>query len=69
MKLHPMMMVIFKTQSKIKDKIFAKIVNGWKPLTIFMENLILNIWLGSEYSTDGSLSMHFFLLRKTVKMS
>ena len=69
MKLHPMMMDIFKTQSKIKDKIFAKIVNGWKPLTIFMENLILNIWLGSKYSTDGSLSMHFFLLRKTVKMS
>ena len=31
-------------------KLFAKIVNGLKPVTIFGKNSILDIWQGSEYS-------------------
>ena len=27
---------------------FAKMVNGWKPLTIFAKSSILYVWLGSE---------------------
>ena len=29
-----------------------KILNGWNPLTIFVESSILDVWLGSEYSSD-----------------
>ena len=31
-----------------KMEFFAKIVNGWKPLTIFAKSSILDIRLGSE---------------------
>ena len=29
-------------------KLFVKIVNDWKPLFIFAESSILDIWLGSD---------------------
>ena len=29
---------------------FAKLVNGFKPVTIFAERSILDIWQGSEYA-------------------
>ena len=29
-------------------ELFAKIANGWKPLTIFTESFFLDVWLGSE---------------------
>ena len=32
--------------------LFAKIVFGWKALTIFAKNSIQDIWLGSEYAPD-----------------
>ena len=31
--------------------LFAKIINGWKTLTIFAKRSILDIWLGSEYAS------------------
>ena len=31
-------------------ELFAKIVNGWKLLTIFVKDPILDIWEGSEYA-------------------
>ena len=34
---------------------FAKIVNGFNPLTIFAKRSILDIRLGSEYASDGYL--------------
>ena len=30
-------------------KFFAKVVNCWKPLTIFVKSSTLDVWLGSEY--------------------
>ena len=33
-------------------KCFAKIVNGWIQSTIFVENSILDVSLGSEYVSD-----------------
>ena len=36
-------------------KLFAKTVNGYKPLTIFAESSILDVWQGSEYASDPSL--------------
>ena len=29
----------------------AKIVNGWKPLSILAKGSILGVWLGSEYAS------------------
>ena len=33
-------------------EIFEKIVNGFKPVTIFAKRSILDYWLGSEYASD-----------------
>ena len=33
-----------------KIELFAKIVNSWKPLTIFASNSILDVWQGSQYT-------------------
>ena len=35
--------------SKIES--FAKIVNGFMPLTIFAKRSILDVWQGSEYAS------------------
>ena len=32
-------------------QLFAKIANGWKPLTIFPKNFILDIWQVSEFAS------------------
>ena len=32
-------------------EIFAKIVNGLQPLTIFVKNSILDVWPGYEYAS------------------
>ena len=34
---------------KSKIKLFAKTINAWKPLFIFIKSFILDVWLGSEY--------------------
>ena len=36
-----------------KMKRFAKIINSFKPLTIFTKHSILDIWQGSEYASDS----------------
>ena len=33
-------------------KLFVKIFNWWKPLTILQKSSILDVWLGSEYVFD-----------------
>ena len=40
----------------LEMKLFAKIVNNWKPLTIFAKSFILDVWLGSD------TSLHCFLV-------
>ena len=34
-----------------KMNLFAKIVNGWKPLTFFAKSSNLDVWQGSEYAS------------------
>ena len=34
-----------------KMELFAKIVNGQKPLTFFVKHFILDVWLDSEYGS------------------
>ena len=38
---------------------FAKIVNGWIPLTVFTKSFILDVWLGPEHVCNypGSFSI------------
>ena len=47
---------------------FAKIVNSWKPLTIFAQRYILDVWQNSEYTFGMSLYVHIFV-SKTLKSS
>ena len=35
-----------------KMELFAKIVNSWKPLSIFAKSSILDVWQDSEYSSE-----------------
>ena len=34
-----------------KMKLCAKIVHGFRPLTIIVKSSILDVWLGSEYAS------------------
>ena len=52
---------IFRTQSYIQDGAFAKIVSGFRWLTCVQHGSILDVWLGSKYS-----STHY--PRKSAKM-
>ena len=36
-------------------ELFAKMVNGWKLLTVFSKNYFLDVWLGSEYAAFRDL--------------
>ena len=38
-------------------KLFAKIVNGCKPLTITRKSPILDVWVGSEFTSGDSLTL------------
>ena len=42
---------------------FAKIVNGWKPLTIFAKHSILDVWQDSEYVFDQPWKNPVILMR------
>ena len=42
-------------------ELFAKIVYGWKPLTIFAESFILDVWQGFE-TPVVFLDIFFFFL-------
>ena len=39
----------FTNTAKIPQYLFAEIINGWKPSSIFTKSFIFDIWLGSEY--------------------
>ena len=39
-----------KTSQTSKIELFKKIVNGWKPLTIFAKSFILDVLLGSGHT-------------------
>ena len=41
---------------------FMKIVNSWKPLTIFAKSSILDVWLMSECASINSKHFFFILL-------
>ena len=34
-----------------KMEYFAKVVNGWKPLTISLKSSILDVWQGAKYAS------------------
>ena len=36
---------------------FVKIINGWKPITMFVKSSILDVWQGSEYTSVVSLNL------------
>ena len=46
---------------KYKMELFAKLVKGWKPLTIFAKSFILDVWQGSEYDPNHDLLSSLFL--------
>ena len=59
---------VFRTQRRIQNPVkhlrwsfFVKIVNDWKPLTIFPKSSILDGWLGSEYTSGTVVLMVFFI--------
>ena len=35
-----------------KMELFVKMLNDWKPLTIFVKSFILDVWLGCEYTCE-----------------
>ena len=39
-------------------EIFVKIVNIWKPLTIFAKISILNLWMGSEWASMSGYTLY-----------
>ena len=41
-----------------KTEFFAKTVSSWKPLKKFAKSSILDVWLGSEYTSDFNGSLH-----------
>ena len=41
--------------------LFAKIVNGFNQLTVFIESSISDVWLGSEYLSRDSKAIVNFL--------
>ena len=58
---------IQKAQSNMWDAAFCKIVNGWKPLTIFAKSFILDVRLGSKYLYEAPvLNKKSVVKRKTT---
>ena len=45
--------VTFKLHEICKMELFTKIINGWKPLTIFSKGSILEVWQGFELVFRG----------------
>ena len=45
-----------------KIGLFAKIINGFQPLTIFAKSSILDVQLGSEYTSESSV-LNLFPIR------
>ena len=54
--------VIFELQNSVKYlrwSVFARVVNGFQLLTIFVKHSILDIWHGSEYSSVAYIFRFF----------
>ena len=58
-----------------KMELFWKIVNGWKPLTVFAKSFILDVPLGLEYdfvhfciysSESSCLNLRYFYIKYTI---
>ena len=47
---------VFRTPANIKDEVFAKIVNEFMPLTIFIKTSILDVCRGSKYASECTSS-------------
>ena len=63
--------VCLKSIQRSKMELFAEIVNGFKSLTLFAKNSIVDVWLGSKYASEMTLSrdsinqmLKFLLLRR-----
>ena len=59
--------VIIEASQMSKVELFVTIVNGVQPLTIYAESFILDVCLGSEYTSSMSLisvKSKNFLLRE-----
>ena len=48
--------VCLKSIQRSKMELFAEIVNGFKSLTLFAKNSIVDVWLGSKYASEMTLS-------------
>ena len=46
----------FQSCNASNMELFAKIVDGWKLLTIFEKSFILDIWRNSDYTSEGYLT-------------
>ena len=46
----------FESIQTSKMELFAVIVHGFQPLTIFARSFILDVWLGSEYASGFYIS-------------
>ena len=47
---------IYRGVARTKMELFAEIVNGFKPLTIFAKKLHLRCLIGSSYASDLEIS-------------
>ena len=47
---------IYRGVARTKMELFAEIVNGFKPLTIFAKKLRLRCLIGSSYASDLGIS-------------
>ena len=47
---------------RIQMKLFVKIFNGFQPVTIFGKHIFLNVWQGSEYTTEISSEWLFLFI-------
>ena len=48
--------VCLKSIQRSKIELFAEIVNSFKSLTLFAKNSIVDVWLGSKYASEMTLS-------------
>ena len=49
-------------------KRFAKIIQGWRSLTIFVKHYIWDVWLGSEYASDFTYENGIFVLHHDLNI-
>ena len=55
------------SRKQLKEHLLAKIVSGWKPLTIFAKVSILDPWQGFEYTFEMHTQMHYTIMWNVFK--